>query len=220
MRRASRPAERRIGARVVGGDRRRHDPRAAGLRARRARALHRHRHAGDREARTRRASATRTAREAFNERLVGDREVRARARRRGARPLRPAARLRLRGSTVLVNAELLRAGYAVQLTVPPNVRFATRFAPARARCAARGHGAYGPPADAVIRCSDHADAPEPRRDRRGVRRGDRGGPRSARAAGAARGAALPAAAHRAHAQARLDALRAAGADAHRHGRSP
>ena len=30
------------------------------------------------------------------------------------------------GSTV-VNAELLREGYAVPLTVPPNVRFATRF---------------------------------------------------------------------------------------------
>ena len=28
---------------------------------------------------------------------------------------------------VLVNAELLRAGYAKQLTVPPNVRFETRF---------------------------------------------------------------------------------------------
>jgi micrococcal nuclease len=62
----------------------------------------------------------------FNERLVGDREV----------GLEPGVEERDRYGRLLayvyagrtfVNAELLRRGYAVPLTVPPNVRFATRF---------------------------------------------------------------------------------------------
>ena len=62
----------------------------------------------------------------FNERLVGDRDVGleldVEERDRYGRLL-----AYVYAGSVLVNAELLRAGYAEQLTVPPNVRFATRF---------------------------------------------------------------------------------------------
>jgi len=48
---------------------------------------------------------------------------------------------------VLVNAELLRGGYAVRLTIPPNVRYAERFAAseADAREARRGLWVSWPP---------------------------------------------------------------------------
>ena len=62
----------------------------------------------------------------FNERLVGDRDVGLELdvdeRDRYGRLL-----AYVYAGSVLVNGELLRAGYAEQLTVPPNVRFATRF---------------------------------------------------------------------------------------------
>jgi len=63
---------------------------------------------------------------AFNERLVAGREVRleldAEERDRYGRLL-----AYVYAGDLLVNAELLRKGYAQPLTVPPNVRFADRF---------------------------------------------------------------------------------------------
>ena len=63
---------------------------------------------------------------AFNERLVGDRDVMleldVEQRDRYGRLL-----AYVRAGRALVNAELLRAGYAVPLVVPPNVRFERRF---------------------------------------------------------------------------------------------
>jgi micrococcal nuclease len=62
----------------------------------------------------------------FNQRLVGDREVRlvldAERRDRYDRLL-----AYVRAGSTDVNAELLREGFAVPLVVPPNVRFAARF---------------------------------------------------------------------------------------------
>ena len=64
---------------------------------------------------------------AFNERLVGGREVRletdAEERDRYGRLL-----AYVYAGDVLVNAALVREGYAQPLTVPPNVRFEDRFA--------------------------------------------------------------------------------------------
>jgi micrococcal nuclease len=63
---------------------------------------------------------------AFNERLVGDRAVSLQAdveeRDRYGRLL-----AYVYAGGMFVNAELVREGYAHVLTVPPNVRFATRF---------------------------------------------------------------------------------------------
>jgi micrococcal nuclease len=63
---------------------------------------------------------------AFNERLVAGREVRLEL---GAEERDRYGRLLayVYAEDVLVNAELLRKGYAQPLTVPPNVRFAGRF---------------------------------------------------------------------------------------------
>ena len=62
----------------------------------------------------------------FNERLVGDREIRleldVEERDRYGRLL-----AYVYADRTLVNAELLREGFADVLTVPPNVRFAARF---------------------------------------------------------------------------------------------
>src|SRR4051794_41673132 len=67
---------------------------------------------------------------AENERLVAGRRVRlvydAERRDRYGRLL--AYVYRLAPAPPLVNAELVRAGYARTLTIPPNVRFAGRFA--------------------------------------------------------------------------------------------
>jgi micrococcal nuclease len=67
---------------------------------------------------------------AENERLVAGRRVRlvydAERRDRYGRLL--AYVYRLAPAPLLVNAELVRAGYARTLTIPPNVRFAGRFA--------------------------------------------------------------------------------------------
>jgi micrococcal nuclease len=64
--------------------------------------------------------------QAFNERLVRDGDVELELdvdeRDRYGRLL-----AYVYAGPVLVNAELVRAGYATQLTVPPNVRFETRF---------------------------------------------------------------------------------------------
>ena len=72
----------------------------------------------------------------FNERLVGDRDVRleldAEERDRYGRLLAYVYVER-----TLINAVLVREGYAVALTVPPNVRFAPRFR-RLARAARRG----------------------------------------------------------------------------------
>ena len=102
---------------------------------------------------------------------------------------------------VLVNAELLREGYAQPLTCPERpLRGPLRGSP---RCR-REAGAVG--ILLVIRCPP-CGCGRASRDRRGVRRGDRGGPRAARAARPARGDAHPPAAHREGPQARHDALR-------------
>jgi micrococcal nuclease len=74
----------------------------------------------------------------FNERLVAGREVRlvrdVEQRDRYGRLL-----AYVYAGDTFVNAELVRRGYAEPLTVPPNVRFATRFA--RLARAARRAGA-------------------------------------------------------------------------------
>ena len=78
---------------------------------------------------------------AFNARLVGGERVRlvrdAEARDRYGRLLAYVHRMR---DGLFVNAELARRGYATALTVPPNVRFAERFAALarEARVAGRG----------------------------------------------------------------------------------
>ena len=90
---------------------------------------------------------------------------------------------------LFVNAALVRRGYAVPLTIPPNVTHADEF---------RAPGRLGPPQGAwavvglpiVIRSGrGNADATEPGRHRGGLRRGDR---RRSRAPGADPGAGDPA----------------------------
>ena len=77
----------------------------------------------------------------FNARLVEGEDVRLVLRSRAPRPLRPPARLRLpRGR--LVNAALVRGGFARTLAIPPNTDRAARFARLQAR-RRRGPGAVG-----------------------------------------------------------------------------
>jgi micrococcal nuclease len=74
---------------------------------------------------------------AFNERLVGDRDVRlVRDVDERDRYGRLLAYVYAKGT--FVNAELVRRGFAAVLTVPPNVRYATRFR-RLARTARREH---------------------------------------------------------------------------------
>ncbi|HZO35891.1 MAG TPA: thermonuclease family protein [Solirubrobacteraceae bacterium] len=81
---------------------------------------------------------------AFNARLVAKRRVRlvtdAERRDRYGRLLAYVYR---DDDGLLVNAELVRRGYAQTLTIPPNVRFASRFRTLARRARAAGTGLWG-----------------------------------------------------------------------------
>lgn len=80
---------------------------------------------------------------AFNARLVGRRDVDLRldaeTRDRYGRLLAYVYR---RPDGLFVNAELVRQGYARTLTIPPNVRFADRFASLAREARGAGHGLW------------------------------------------------------------------------------
>ena len=77
----------------------------------------------------------------FNERLVGDRDVDLEL-DVGERDRYGRLLAYVRVGSKLVNAELLRNGYAVPLVVPPNVRFEDRFRRLARAARRRGEGLW------------------------------------------------------------------------------
>lgn len=86
---------------------------------------------------------------AVNRRLLGDRPVRletdVQLRDRYGRLLAYVWARRPDGGEVMVNAELVRLGYAAVMTVPPNVRHATLFRRLAAEARAQHRGLWAEP---------------------------------------------------------------------------
>ena len=106
--------------------------------------------------------------------------------RRGARPLRPPAGLRLPRARRAVRQRRARAAGLCKAAaeIPPNVAHAAELRGLAAAARRARPGVMEP----LLDFSPYAHAPEHRRDRGRLLRGDRRGPRAPRAAAPARGA--------------------------------